>query len=345
MKKSLAFKVHLATIISMVVALFSPSMALAAPSVGTLSPNNNLTAQTAIALSATVTSGTTLQYCHLYVDSENVGTMTVYRDSASFSYTFPAARVYTAFVFCKDMAGGMTAGANTSMNVTQGAVQAPVAPLSGSGQQDPDPEPDPEPTPEPDPEPALISEEPEPVLISETPEPALISEEPEAALVSVERVQEAASERLITLTCPEDAAPDHACKAVYFVGSDSVRHAFPNSKVYFTWYNNFDSVEIIDSEELSGFSLGKNITYRPGIRMVKFQTLNKVYAVTVGGTLRPIANEGIASSLYGTAWNTMIDDISDSFYTNYIFGDAINSVSEYTISSETSSAASISASF
>ena len=54
--------------------------------------------------------------------------------------------------------------------------------------------------------------------------------------------------------------------------------------------------------------------------MVKFTTLNKVYAVGRYGNLRWITSEGVATALYGAQWNTQIDDISDAFFSDYTFG-------------------------
>lgn len=147
------------------------------------------------------------------------------------------------------------------------------------------------------------------------------------------------SRSLIKLVCPAGAAIDHPCKAVYYIGADGKRHAFPNSKVYFTWYANFDLVRAVASDRLSPFMLGANVTYRPGSRMVKFTTDPKVYAVARGGVLRWVKTEELARALYGDAWNTKIDDIPDAFYANYTFGTDIESASDFTPSAEMESAA------
>ena len=130
---------------------------------------------------------------------------------------------------------------------------------------------------------------------------------------------------LIKTTCSAGAAADDPCTAVYYLTSDGLRHAFPNDKVFFTWYENFDGITTISAADMTKYTLGKNVTYRPGTRMVKFVTSNTVYAVSRGGELRPIASEAVATALYGTTWNTQIDDISDAFYGNYTFGSTIDS--------------------
>jgi hypothetical protein len=135
--------------------------------------------------------------------------------------------------------------------------------------------------------------------------------------------------RLIKLACSETADANDPCRAVYYVGSDERRHAFPNSRVFFTWYQNFDTVQEVSLTELAAYQLGSNVTYRPGVRMVKFASLNKAYAIENNGTLRWVKTEEVARSLYGTDWNEKIDDISDVFYNDYIFGPDIDLANQY----------------
>ena len=56
---------------------------------------------------------------------------------------------------------------------------------------------------------------------------------------------------LIKIPCAGGEAPDHACRAVYFYGGDGRRHAFPNERVYFTWYANFNGVKTISEAEMA----------------------------------------------------------------------------------------------
>ncbi|MBP9864384.1 hypothetical protein KBC54_02970, partial [Patescibacteria group bacterium] len=120
----------------------------------------------------------------------------------------------------------------------------------------------------------------------------------------------------------------------YYIGADGKRHAFTNSKVFFTWYCGFDDVITITPEAMATLPLGKNITYHPGVRMVKFISNPQVYAVTGSGMLRPITTEAVATALYGATWNKAIDDIADAFYTDYTINPtAITSASDYNVAS------------
>jgi hypothetical protein len=134
---------------------------------------------------------------------------------------------------------------------------------------------------------------------------------------------------LAKLACPAGAAVNDPCKAVYYLGTDGKRHAFPNDKVYFTWYADFSGVQLISESQMAGITLGNNVTYKPGVKMVKFTTDPKVYAVEKGGLLRWVTTEAVAVSLYGSSWNTIIDDINDAFYANYRFGNDISTTADY----------------
>ncbi|MBP7006308.1 putative Ig domain-containing protein [Patescibacteria group bacterium] len=104
---------------------------------------------------------------------------------------------------------------------------------------------------------------------------------------------------------------------VYYIGADGRRHAFPNSQVYFTWFPNFTAVRTIGSADLATIPLGANITYRPGIRLVKFLSDPRVYLVDRSRVLRWIKTGADAQAIYGSNWALNVDDISDAFFVDY----------------------------
>ncbi len=134
---------------------------------------------------------------------------------------------------------------------------------------------------------------------------------------------------LVKLSCPAGASINDPCRAVYYVGHDSKRHAFPNQQVYFSWYDDWSGVIEITPAEMSALSLGRNVTYRPGLKLVKFPTVPQTYAVDSGGVLRWIKTEAAAQALYGTNWAHTTDDISETFYTDYTFGADINTAADF----------------
>lgn len=105
--------------------------------------------------------------------------------------------------------------------------------------------------------------------------------------------------------------------AVYYMGADGFRYVFPNDKTYFTWYSDFSSVKFLSDADLAKIQMGGNVTYKGGSKMIKINTDPKVYFVTDGGVLRPIADEAAATALYGSTWNKQIDDVPDGFFSNY----------------------------
>lgn len=129
--------------------------------------------------------------------------------------------------------------------------------------------------------------------------------------------------------------------SVYYYGTDNKRYVFPTEKTYKTWYTDFSNVKTITSDELASIAIGGNVTYRPGVKMIKITTDPKVYAVAKGGILRWVQTESLAQSLYGENWNQMIEDVPDAFFTNYTMGDLIESTADFNPQTETDEVASI----
>lgn len=116
---------------------------------------------------------------------------------------------------------------------------------------------------------------------------------------------------------------------LYYIGSDNKRYVFPNEKAYFSWYNDFSNIVEADANDVANYPLSGNVQYRPGAVLVKIQTDPRVYAVSTNGILRWVKNEGIAKKLYGDKWNLLVDDIPDTFFTNYQVGTAIENDSDF----------------
>ena len=129
--------------------------------------------------------------------------------------------------------------------------------------------------------------------------------------------------------------------AVYYLGADNKRYVFPNEKTYKTWYPDFSGVVTVSATELQSYAIGGNVTYRPGVKMVKITTDPKVYAVDANGTLRHVTTEAIAAALYGATWNKMVEDVSDAFFVNYSVGAPIAAAVEFNPANAKATATSI----
>lgn len=122
--------------------------------------------------------------------------------------------------------------------------------------------------------------------------------------------------------------------SVYYYGANGKRYVFPNERTFKSWYADFSGVKKITDTELAAIAIGGNVTYRPGVKMVKIETDPKVYALGKGGVLRWIATEEVARALYGANWARQIDDLPDEFFTNYTVGSPINNLSDFVPSAE-----------
>jgi len=304
-----------------------PLAASAKPIVGSVKPITAI-AGAPVTLQASVSSAASIERCSLWVDLADVGPMTVANGMASSLYTFPSGGSRIAFVFCKDQKGEMSSGATTAIEVSGKAVtSAPLGAAPAAPKPTEKPIPTPAPTPVPPPAPKEIPKiEPIKETIKEIPvEQAPPVEQPQAAPAALpSRIGQ-----LIKAICPQQAGADHSCHSVYYVGKDGKRHSFPNKGVFFSWYKNFNSVQEVSLGELQGYELGANVTYRAGVKMVKFTTDPKVYAIGHGGILRWIKTEELARAFYGSDWNKNIDDIPDTFLANYEIGTEIGSTTEY----------------
>ncbi|EKD33199.1 MAG: Copper-binding protein, plastocyanin/azurin family [uncultured bacterium] len=140
---------------------------------------------------------------------------------------------------------------------------------------------------------------------------------------------------------PGDLIRAQTLTAVYYYGNDNLRYVFPNDRTYFTWYSNFDTVKWITDADMFKVQIGGNVTYKPGVKMVKVNSDPKTYALAHNGTLRWVKTEQVAVTLYGSTWNKQIDDIPDGFFSNYKIGAEIEDATTYNKASELSAASSI----
>jgi len=129
---------------------------------------------------------------------------------------------------------------------------------------------------------------------------------------------------------------------VYYIGTDGKRHVFPDASVFKTWYSSFRDVRVYPVSTVSQIPLGENVRYKPGVKMIKFTTSNKVYAVAHGGKLRWILNERVAWYMYGTGWQKLIQTVPDSLFVNYQLGDDISHSNQFSFANEAASSQTIS---
>ena len=119
------------------------------------------------------------------------------------------------------------------------------------------------------------------------------------------------------------AKAGEAGAAVYVI-RDGKKVVFPDSKTYFTWYENFDTVVKVSVAELDMYPEGGVVPVRPGTKLVTHVNTAKVYAVEPGGTTRHIPSAEVAASLYGANWASRVMDVIPGYFSSYTEGSALS---------------------
>jgi len=123
-------------------------------------------------------------------------------------------------------------------------------------------------------------------------------------------------------------------EAVYYLGADGKKYVFPNVACYFTWYEDFSKIKTVDYEDFSKINIGGNVTYRPGVKLIKLKNDNKVFAVSQGGVRRWISTPDLAIEIFGESWTDLVEVIPNSFWVNYTEGEVIKQTSDYDLTVE-----------
>ena len=114
-----------------------------------------------------------------------------------------------------------------------------------------------------------------------------------------------------------DLIRSKANSAVYYFGSDGKRHAFPHERIFLTWFDDFSGVRVVTDELIASIPLGKNMTVRPGTKLIKLQTDPKVYIVGTGAKLHWVKTSELVEGLYGENWEDRLIDVSDALFVDY----------------------------
>lgn len=79
---------------------------------------------------------------------------------------------------------------------------------------------------------------------------------------------------------------------------------------------------------MASIPMGPMVTFRPGSTLVKFPSIPKVYAVDSDSSLRWVTNEELARRLYGYDWAKIVSDVSEAFWSSYVFGDDLLAIDD-----------------
>lgn len=104
---------------------------------------------------------------------------------------------------------------------------------------------------------------------------------------------------------------------LYYFGKNDLRYIFPDAGTYFSWYEDFDDVEVITSAELSQIPLGGMVYYKPFDFLLKTSTDSTVYWPFLDGQLAPVQDESAAEVLAGEDWQAKIKVVDPSTLGSY----------------------------
>lgn len=117
---------------------------------------------------------------------------------------------------------------------------------------------------------------------------------------------------------------------LYWYAQDSRRYVFPTERTLTTWFpDSLPQIYQLENQELQHISIGGNVTYKPGVRLVKLATDPKIFAIEKGGIMRWIKSESVLEKLYGKNWQEKVDILPDPFFVNYSSGPDIETVEDH----------------
>ena len=113
--------------------------------------------------------------------------------------------------------------------------------------------------------------------------------------------------------------------ALYMLDGNGKRFVFPHEMVYFSWFSDFSNVKTVSQSELASYTIGGNVTMRPGTKLIQFVTNEspfqiddpRVYVVSPGGSIHHLETAQIASDLFGSGWESMIAPTVNTLAANY----------------------------
>ena len=116
---------------------------------------------------------------------------------------------------------------------------------------------------------------------------------------------------------------------IYYYAADGKRYVFPDLSVFKSWFGDYavDKLAFEDVATMSKSPLGGNVTLRPGT-LLQSPTLLDTFIVIKNGKISPVSDEKLLKEFYGTDWQNLVVKLPDYYFSQYVIGKAIKSVSD-----------------
>jgi len=108
----------------------------------------------------------------------------------------------------------------------------------------------------------------------------------------------------------------------YYIGADKKRYIFPNEGTYKSWFGDLEVKNMKTIDDVADIQIGGNVTYRPGSKILKTESVAEMFFIAPGAVLQAITEE-MAIDIYGDDWEDYIEEIENHYFTNYKIGKPI----------------------
>lgn len=110
---------------------------------------------------------------------------------------------------------------------------------------------------------------------------------------------------------------------IYYINQNNQKYFIPNLATFKSWFKNFNSLQIIDTQTLSSYPYLGRLTVKPG-NLIKFKDSNKIYAVEPTKTIRWITTGNIFKA-FGYDFSKVINLPQEDFVYYTLGADIVNS--------------------
>ncbi len=147
-----------------------------------------------------------------------------------------------------------------------------------------------------------------------------------------------------TLT-PGTLIKSESSSMVYYYASNGKRYVFTGKDVLASWYDSSQdlltgtstmcqNVKQISATQMGAITIGGNVDIRPGTYVVKIASDPKLYVISRGRTIRPLATSGLAEQIFPGTSTQRLRIIPDAYFVGYKIGATITSSADYSATAE-----------